>query len=345
MDDKARIDETRASQRRGKRDDDKQVVLMESLCATRAVKSLKYLRRNVPLTVPRSSLHALEELPPSVLASIHTTSHWDEVTKDEGLRNWLAGNPVPSSDATVSGPLFHGTLVFVQLIFQQSGNPASAVSLADVQTARDYASLAIQPIQRYASQYGPNSVSVSPDVISFAANLTGASFSESQFEDWVDQCSQVAHAGNVDNPCIVILHNRDLPYSPTFTGQRNSYHSVTGNGTPFCYCLTFGENLSIADNNHTSNGKQHDKVYAHNLSHEIAEMVVDPRADDSNPEVCDACSGNCSNSLFDLFDQDGVFMGGTADTDSASGFTFFILAVPGFPHCKRRGRPFNRRVK
>ncbi len=300
---------------------------MQTLCATRAVKVLKYLYSAVPESVPRSSLHALEKLPSSVLARLDTASDWGEVTEDAQLRNWLANNPIPSPKAKVSGPLFHGTLVFVQLIFQKQNQPPSSVSMADVQTARDYATLAIVPIQRYASQYGPNSVSVSPEIIPFTANLKGDSFSKGQFEGWVEQCAQTARNNNISDPCIVILHNRNLPNSPTFSGERDSYHDATGNGTPYCYCLVFGENLSVADNNHTINGRPTEKVYAHNLSHEIAEMVVDPGPNLENPEVCDACAGNCNNSLFDLFDQNGVFMGGTADTASATGFAFFINSV------------------
>src|SRR5690348_16795000 len=94
------------------------VKLEQTKCATRAMKVLKYLDRMAPATVSRSSLQELEKLPSSVLARIHTTSDWGEVTEDAQLRNWLAKNPIPSPKASVSGPLFHGTLVFVQLIFQ-----------------------------------------------------------------------------------------------------------------------------------------------------------------------------------------------------------------------------------
>jgi hypothetical protein len=149
---------------------------MESTCATRAVKVLKYLRREVPATVPRSSVDELEELPSGVLAGLRTTSNWDEVTKDEQLRNWLAANPVPAPRAKASGPLFDGTLVFVQLTFQVAGQPPSAMTMADVQTARDYATLAVIPIQRYVSQYGTGSVGVWPDVIPFTANLASDTF-------------------------------------------------------------------------------------------------------------------------------------------------------------------------
>src|SRR5580704_19413743 len=107
--------------------------IMESTCATRAVKVLKYLRREVPATIPRSSVDELEELPSGVLAHLHTTSNWDEVTKDEQLRNWLAANPVRAPRARASGPLFEGTLVFAQITFQIAALPPSAITMADMQ--------------------------------------------------------------------------------------------------------------------------------------------------------------------------------------------------------------------
>lgn len=299
---------------------------MPPSCSTRAVKVLKHLHETAPTTIARSSVEALEKLPSSTLANLHSAADWTGVTDDPKLRDWLANNPLPVARRTVSGPLFHGTLVFVRLVFQQQGLPDSSVSLADVQTAAAYATLAAIPISEYAWQYGPNSVDVSPDVITFNAAVTGGSFTHAQFEGWVGQCAQIAHDRGIRHPCIVIPHNRALPNAPQFAGERNSFHSVTG-GTPYCYCLVFGENLSIADNNHTISGRTGEKVYAHLLSHEIAEMVVDPLVDGTNPEVCDACAGNCSNDLFVLFDQNAVFLGGTNDTAAASGFAFFINAV------------------
>jgi hypothetical protein len=300
---------------------------MQPSCDTRAVKILKHLRGRIPATIDRASVDALERLPSSQLASLRTPADSNRVIADAQLRDWLASNPLPAPRARVSGPLFHGTLVFVQAVFQQPGLPPSSVSLADVQTAVNYATLAVIPIQRYAWQYGPNSVAVSPTPITFPAAVAGPTFTMAEFESWVDQCAQMARDAGIDSPCIVILHNRDLANAPQFAGQRNSFHSVTRGRTPYCYCLVFGENLSVADNNHSANGRTTEKVYAHMLSHEIAEMVVDPFVDGTNPEVCDACAGNCSNDLYDLFDQNAVFLGGTADTAAATGFAFFINAI------------------
>jgi hypothetical protein len=77
------------------------------------------------------------------------------------------------------------------------------------------------------------------------------SFTIAQFEGWVDDCAHFASERHIAHPCIVILHNRALPNSPQFLHERNAFHSVTHSGTPYCYCLVFGENLSVADDNHT----------------------------------------------------------------------------------------------
>jgi hypothetical protein len=300
---------------------------MQPLCSTRAVKVLKHLRRTVPDSIPRSSVAALEKLPSNVLASLYSGSNLDAVIEDRQLKDWIKKNPIVTARNRASGPLFKGTLVFAQVSFAIPNLPPSGMTAADTQTAINYAALAALPIQRYASQYGPNSVDVWPVPVPFTAPLQGNSFDDGEFEDWVDAIAAFMRAQHVSNPCVVIMHDRGLPNSPTFTNERNSFHSMTGNGTPYCYSLVFGQNLTVADNNHTFNGKPNEKVFAHTLSHEVAEMVVDPRGDDSNPEVCDACAGNCNQNLFDLFDQNGVFMGGTADTASAQGFSFFINSI------------------
>jgi hypothetical protein len=225
----------------------------------------------------------------------------------------------------VTSRLFHGTLVFARVVFRRPNKPDYGMSPDDVQTAVSYATLAVVPIQRYASQYGPNSIDVSPTVIDFTADLSTDCFTVEEFEGWVDRIGQTARGSGISNPCVVILHDRSLATTPLFFNQNDSYHGHTHSGFPYCYSLVFGENLSVADNNHTNNGVQNDKVYAHNLSHEIAEMLVDPFG--GNPEVCDPCAGNCSNSQFVLFDHNGDFMGGTTDTASATGFGFFLNAI------------------
>ena len=85
-----------------------------------------------------------------------------------------------------------------------------------MQTAVNYATLAVVPIQRYASQYGPNSVDVSPNVTPFPANLNGNSFTETEFEGWVDEVAKMARDNQVNNPALwfyTIDHSQPLQCS------------------------------------------------------------------------------------------------------------------------------------
>jgi hypothetical protein len=262
---------------------------------------------------------ALEKLPAKVLSGLHAGSDLGQVTKDPKLRKWLAANPLPSAKASVQAPLFHGTLFFVQLTFNRPNQPPFTDLAADIQTAITYATLAVGPIQRYASQYGPNSVEVSPNILPFTVNLQGNTFNDHDVQGWVDT---IVQNNNLTNACVVILHNTAAANSPTNTdgtGSTLGYHSSTGHGHPYCYCRAFGQNLTVADKR---------QLYAGALSHEIAEMTVDPIPRLENPEVCDGCFGNCSNFHFNLFDGNSTFIGGTNNpTTVSTPFTFFINSI------------------
>lgn len=291
---------------------------MDTLCATRAMKVLKYLDRTVPKSVPRPSLLTLGKLSPSLLSTLHAESDLHKVTKSAELMSWLSNNPIPAPKVAVTNPLFNGALVFVRITFNRPKQPPFSMLAADVQTAVSYATLAVVPIHRYASQYGPNSIRVSRRIIPLSVDLTGNTFADSDVQGWVDQ---IVHDHHFKNSCIVILHDAFDAASPTHTyakGNILGYHSMTHNGNPYCFCRVFAHNLTITDRNN---------AYAGTLSHEIAEMVVDPKADLSNPEVCDACFGNCKNEQFDLFDSGGKFIGGTSTPPSAPTFSFFINSI------------------
>ena len=205
------------------------------------------------------------EASPNVLATLHAGSDLRKVTKNPKLRSWLSSHPIPVPKAAVPDSLFNGTLVFARVTYNRPNEPPFAANIADVQTAMNYATLAVVPIQRYASQYGTNSIAVSPNIISFTVNLTGDTFPASDVDGWVDQ---MVHDNRLSNACIVMVHDRSVATSPTnlyLNGKFGGYHSMTGNGNPYCFVHMFGQNLTIADRGN---------VYVENLSHEIAEMAV-----------------------------------------------------------------------
>jgi hypothetical protein len=286
----------------------------QRICLTRAIKNLNYIERSVPPTITKEDLKELTKLSPDILVKLHTISKPHEVIKNAKLANFLESNKIPLPEAAVSQPLFSGTLVFVQLTFNRPSQPPFSISNADLQTAINYSSLAAVPIHQYALQYGPNTINVSPNIMQFTVTLTGNTFSDADLRGWIET---IVHDNNLTNSCMMILINTSGPRNTNATGSVGGYHSMTDN-IPYCFCNVFGNNLTVADRNND---------YALILSHEIAEMLVDPRVNNGNPEVCDGCAGNCSNVWNDFFDSNNNFIAGSNIVPPAFGYSFFINSI------------------
>ncbi len=285
------------------------------LCMTRAIKNIKYIQRLLPDTLKKKFLTEISKLPPKTLFNLQTLSNLQEVIRDKELANFLEKNRIPMPRASISSPLFNGTLVFVQITFNRRNQAPFSISSTDLQTAINYTNLAIIPIHRYVLQYGQNSINVSQNIIPFTATLNGDSFSDDDLQGFV---KDIVRSNNLVNSCIMVLIDTAGPRNTHAIDGTLGYHSKTDNNIPYCFCNVFGQNLTIDD---AAN------VYAQTLSHEIAEMVVDPRADISNPEVCDACAGNCANIQNDFFDSNNNFIGGSSTVPPSFSFNFFINGI------------------
>ena len=113
-------------------------------------------------------------------------------------------------------------------------------------------------------------------------------------------------------------------------GENSGYHSKAN--IPYIVAgVTTGLTLAdIAD------------VYAMVVSHEAAEMVVDPNVDGNNPEVCDPCDINCSNLTRCYFDAADNFLGVNQNSPPGGfAFTYYTCAVvkPEGRATARRRRP------
>ena len=72
-----------------------------------------------------------------------------------------------------------------------------------------------------------------------------------------------------------------------------------------------------------------DDHYAEAVSHELAEMTVDPRADGKNPEVCDGCGTNCrgAQAYRAFFSSEGAYLATTDRFPPPMAYGFFISAI------------------
>ncbi len=251
-------------------------------------------------------------IPFDVLSRLHLPSGRSADHAGARLSKLLENIEFPAMTGKAPDPLFDGTMYFVRIQFtiKNQNNTVISVSAADVATAVSYATLAVAPISQYAAQYGPNSVAIDPGVLSFSVTLPNASYNDSQLQGWVNTIA----ASLPKDSCVVVLNPEGLVNTD---GDRSKgiggYHSRAN--VPYIFANLYGANLTVADPA---------GVYAQILSHEIAETVVDPS--DGNPEVCDACAGNCNNVVLSFFDANGKYIANSVGSAPAT-YSFFINAI------------------
>lgn len=224
-----------------------------------------------------------------------------------------------STDPRALGPLFNGRVFLADLTFTDGSGTSHAVARADLATVLRYLSLAAPLISRYAGQYGPNRVDVSNVPLALAVSLGGTSYSDADLQRWVNELAGSIPSGE---PGAVIVLN---PPGLTNSDAKESggvgvlgYHGTAN--VPYAFVNLLGSGFTLDDLS---------DLYAEALSHEIAEMVVDPAANDANPEVCDGCGTNCQGTGAHraYFNQAGGYLGSATTFPPAFPYTFFLSSI------------------
>jgi len=285
------------------------------LCATRQVKNARHLQATDPRIVPMDEPidGYASRVSFELLGGLHLARPEEYATRWD-IAEALRRSPLPKRRTKVTDSLFRGPLVFAQVSFQTRTGTVTVAS-ADFNTAMAYARLAVVPISRYAAQYGPNQVSVSPGPVPFAADVPGGRYNDQTLRRWVDAIASAAHLPS--NPSIVILNPRGVVNTDADPTQGvGGYHGLAS--VPYCFVNAMGSGFTISDPQN---------LYALALSHEIAEMVVDPRANLANPEVCDPCGPNCQTAWIDYFDAQGAYLGTSQRFPPSFAYGFFINGI------------------
>ncbi|MDH2901476.1 MAG: hypothetical protein PXY39_10940 [archaeon] len=211
--------------------------------------------------------------------------------------------------AVAAARLFSGTIHFVSLTFPNG----LSVSNSDLQTAIQYLVKAAPEISRYCSAYGNNSLSINQNLIPFSPNVVN--YNDATLENWAENIAQLNSIPT--NDCLVFLNpqgaiNSDADASKGVIG----YHNVTQSGMPYCFVNVLGTGFTIDDRA---------DVYAVALSHEVAEMIVDPQANLSEPECCDPCAGNCSVDFRNFFDSNSNWISQSRSSAFPPNFPYAFL--------------------
>ncbi len=233
-------------------------------------------------------------------------------------RSRAAGRAPAAPTGVAQAPLFQGTLYLADIAFE-SGGTVTRVDPADLRTVQQYLGRVAGPIARYASQYGTCRIAVGNQLPSFTAPITGAEYSDAQLQAWVDSLVRTNGLGASSavlliNPVGVV--NQDAKESGGVGVL--GYHGLAS--VPYCFVNALGSGYTSDDRG---------DLFGEAVSHEVAEMAVDPRADDSNPEVCDGCGTNCqgSGAYRSYFDAAGTYVGSSPTFPPSFPYAFFLSAI------------------
>src|SRR5450432_1557606 len=223
--------------------------------------------------------------------------------------------------------LFNGRLHLVQMVFviQNQQNAQLFIDDADMQTALQYTQKAIRPISLYASQYGYNHLTVSPDILPAKVVIPDTNFNDGSLKDWVDTIAIDNQIPNGD--CIVILFPIGLTNTSWDVGTKG-YH-YTGD-LPYILSRVSVQGITVQDVPWD---------FAGSLSHEIAEMTVNSSG--NNPEVCDPCGPNYNSTYIDYFDNQGNYLqtSQTPPYDVDFAYDFYINGIVMPSHSEPKKAP------
>jgi len=270
-------------------------------CYTRALKNARYLQSNGPagFRQEKGAVGFGTGVPFALLQRLHRVRQDSAaVARHPAVFAFLKRNTIPQVGAKErSTPLFSGTIHFAQVAFQ---TPTGEFTLAtaDMRAMVSYAKHAMVPISQMVRQYGSSSVSISAKLLRFTARMSSRRFSDAELQGWIREIGKAN--GLAKDSCVVVPCPQHV--SAGGIGANAGYHGVAATAKlPYIVFGVHGTNLTLADRPDT---------YAMVVSHEIAEMVVDPNANETNPEVCDPCCGNCCNKFYRAyFGQSDKYLG------------------------------------
>jgi hypothetical protein len=313
-----------------------------TISGTRALKNARKIQSLAPDIVPATE-------PPEGFASVlafEILSRFHRMSEEE-----LAGHPnlaqlsrqlhngaVSDQRVTPHGIIFaddpfKGTLYLAKISFKVGAN-TRAVADSEMATMLQYLNVAAPAIAKYCSQYGENRLAVSSKILSLSVDLPSAKYNDDTLQGWVRTLLAQVHTP-IRESCVIVCNPIGVVNSDGDPAQGiGGYHSnvvlaVPSPTDPFFlpspYCFVNVSNqlaLSVADRVNS---------YAEILSHEVAEMTVDPYASWTNPEVSDGCAGNCSNRWLSFFTVDAsggyTYLRSELDIPPTLAYDFFTAAV------------------
>jgi len=284
------------------------------LCATRFLKNVRQIQSIAPqvFASKKPSEGFSSVVPFDVLNRFHKMSDAELKTYPvlrDALHQLRKKKP-PAEPSTFrprglifSDDPFKGTIFFAQIKFQIDATNFLMTTDDEIATMQQYAAAALPVISQYCAQYGENSLTISPKVLHLTVNTPQGKYDDDDLQGWI-RGLMLTTGTPVRNTCIVVFNpggmvNTDGDISQGTLGYHDKVNVITPQQpfpqvvpAPYCFVNVPAQTVTVDDRL---------DQYADTLSHEIAEMTVDPYTSWTNPEVCDACAGNCNKDWRSFF--------------------------------------------
>jgi hypothetical protein len=284
-----------------------------TFCATRAIQNAKRIRSVAPQmfpeieplegfasVVPFDVLNRFHRMPDAELRQYPQLL--EAATHLRGTRQ--TSGQLAASVRDVEDALFSGSLHLIKITFQV-GATSFSVSDADLVTILEYMVLALPAISKYASQYGVHHVDVASHIEELTVSVTSpdGKYNLTNLEDWLRPLARHFDSLGNGRHCFVVCNPTGVMNTDADPSTVGGYHDAVSTGpmsfaVPYCFINvdTASGSLTLQD----KGGDQDHHQFALAVSHEIAEMIVDPFSS-GNPEVCDACAGGCTQVSWKAF--------------------------------------------
>jgi hypothetical protein len=286
-------------------------------CGTTLLQNQRLLQEREPRLVDpqQAASGGIEPLTPDQLRVAHDPARLAAVGASPAQLKAVAAAHVQNRSVKQLGSMFNGTVHVVDLAFRVTGmnNTIFRFSSADIQQVIQYLTVASPTISHYASQFGPNSITINPVPLVAQVDVKTTDYNNGYVTNWVNT---IAHDASIPaTDCIVILNHPQMTNTDAISQDFDGFHDHAN--CMYTFSLVRSTGLTLDDNAF---------AYAVPLSHEIAEMVADPHPN-ANPEICDDCANNCGHLTVNCFKVPGTFVGTVTDAVINFPYDYFVSAV------------------
>jgi hypothetical protein len=232
------------------------------------------------------------------------------------LRDALAPGKLPPVGTGLSAALFAGSVRLVMMEFS-TRKGVFRIPAGDATAIAEYLALALPIVHRYVGGRAANCPHVDRQTASLSAPLASNRFSDADLQEWCHRLSLYVAPGTA----LLFVAPEGVVHSDCDPWEgATSYHSA--GRSPYLYLPLVGTGLTVDD----SEGR-----FSLALSHALAELLADPAAEFTAPELCDGGGPAAAEITRNYFSRDGSFLGSGPAGGAPAGAGFQVQGVPRPP--------------